>query len=76
MDEAMDFGEEVVIGALVRAADIHAGAIADGFEALEDFDVLRGIAGRVGLVSAEQLSVVGLRQVGPARRISAGGRSV
>ena len=33
-----DFGHKVVQGAFVRAADIHAGAFADGFQPLKDFD--------------------------------------
>src|SRR5262249_30741498 len=39
-----DFGDEVVEGALVGAADIHAGAAADRLQPFEDFDILRRIA--------------------------------
>ena len=35
-----DFGEQVVQGALVGAADVHAGTLAHRFEAFEDLDVL------------------------------------
>ena len=39
------FGEEVVVGAFVSAADIHAGALTDGLKAFQDLDILGGIAG-------------------------------
>ena len=52
-------GKQVVIGALVRAADIHAGALADGLEAFEDFNVLCGVTGRVGAHLVKQLSLLG-----------------
>ena len=38
-----NFGKEVVQRPLVRAPDIHARALADGLQALEDLDVLGGI---------------------------------
>ena len=41
-----DLGDEMMHGALVGAADIHAGAAANGLQPLEDFDVLGGIIGR------------------------------
>ena len=46
------FGGQVVIGALVGAADIHPGAAANGFEPLEHLDrrgvVIAGAGGRSG----------------------------
>jgi hypothetical protein len=39
-------GDQVMERALVGAADIHAGALADRLEAFEDLDVLGGIGGR------------------------------
>ena len=38
-------GDEMMHGPLVGAADIHAGAAANGLQALEDLDVLGGIIG-------------------------------
>ena len=38
-------GEEVMQGPLIRAADIHAGAAADGLKPLQHLDVLGGVAG-------------------------------
>ena len=40
-----DFGEQMVQSAFVGAADIHAGAFADGFQPLQHFDRRSGIAG-------------------------------
>ena len=39
-----DFGGEVVQGGLVRAADVHAGAAADGLQALKNLNVLGAVA--------------------------------
>ena len=41
-----DLVDEVVEPALARGADVHAGALAHGLEALEDGDVLCGVADR------------------------------
>src|SRR5690606_2887936 len=43
-----NFGHEVVEGALVGAADIHAGALAHGFEAFEHFDAFGGVVVAAG----------------------------
>ena len=40
-----DFVDEVVEAALVRAADVHAGAAADGLQSFKDGDVLGGVSG-------------------------------
>ena len=49
-------GGEMVDRPLVGAADIHAGAPPDRFEALQDLDVLGGIAlGRLGCQTVEQV---------------------
>ncbi len=40
-----DFGEQMVQGLLVGAADIHAGTAADRLKSLEHLDVARGVAG-------------------------------
>ena len=42
-----DFVDEVVEAALVGAADVHAGATADGLEAFEDLDIGGGVAFRL-----------------------------
>ena len=39
-----DLGEEMVQGALVRAADVHARSFPDGLQALEDLDILGGVS--------------------------------
>ena len=44
-------GEQVVHRLFVRAADIHAGAAADGLEAFEDFDVIFAVAAAFGGLS-------------------------
>ena len=38
------FGHEMMHGPLVGAADIHAGAAADGFQPLQHLDILGGVA--------------------------------
>ncbi len=43
-----DFGRQVMQRVHIRAADIHAGAAADGLQPLQHFDVLGGIALRCG----------------------------
>ena len=53
------FGEQMVIGALIRAADIHARTFADRFEALEDLDILGGIAGTFCTHLIKQLCLLG-----------------
>src|SRR4029078_11229564 len=45
-----DLGHEVMEAALIRCADIHAGAAADGLQSLEDLDVGRSIV--IGLRAA------------------------
>ena len=50
-----DFGGEVVEGGVVGAADIHAGAAADGLEAFEDFDVVGGVGVAGGGDGGEQV---------------------
>ncbi len=42
-----NLGREVVQRGVVGAADIHAGAAADRFQALQNLDVLGGVIGRV-----------------------------
>ncbi len=54
-----DFGEEVVEGALVGAADIHAGTFADRFEAFQDLDILGGIGGGIGEEVVDGLELPG-----------------
>ena len=53
------FGEQVMIGALVGAADIHAGPFADRFKALKNFNIFGRIAGRIWYHSVEQLCLIG-----------------
>ncbi len=43
-----DLPHEMVQAALARPADVHAGPLADGVEALEDLDVGSGVAGDLG----------------------------
>ncbi len=52
-------GKEVMIGALIRAANIHAGAFADRFKAFEDLDILGGIAGTFCTHLVKQLCLLG-----------------
>ena len=63
------FGDEVMQGALVGAADIHAGAAADGLQPLQDLDILGGIAGArfTGVGIVEQIRH-GDRTIGTASR--------
>ncbi len=58
-----DFGEQMVEGALVGAADIHAGALADGLQPLQHLDRGGGIAGggrcrRAGVAGQFDLGLV------------------
>ena len=45
-----DFIHQVVQAALGRVADVHAGTLADGFQAVEDGDLVRGIVVRVAVL--------------------------
>ena len=59
-----DLGHQVVHGPLVGAADIHAGAAADGLQPLEDLDVLGAIiGGGAAGVFFKKIGHVGLRVV-------------
>ena len=60
-------GDEMVQGALVGAADIHAGAAAHGLEPLQDLDVLGGVIGRF-LGRAEENRSFMRRDYGDAAR--------
>ena len=58
-----DFREQVVIGALVRAANIHARTSSDGLQAFEDLDVGSGIPrsrSGLGLRSGRGTKQIGL----------------
>ena len=44
-----DFVDQVVQAALGRVADVHAGTLADGFQAVEDGDLVRGIVVRIAV---------------------------
>ena len=46
-------GHEVVEGALVGAADVHAGALADGLEPLEHLDLRRAVIAARGVRPAQ-----------------------
>ncbi len=60
-----DLGDEVMEGALVGAADIHARPAAHRLQPLEDLDVLGGVAG--GLFAGEVVEKIG-RHDGPHYR--------
>ena len=65
-------GEQVVQRLLVGAADIHAGAAADGLEPLQYLDMFGGVA-RLGAAPARRLGAVGSLGGATAGRL-AGGR--
>ena len=54
-----DLPDEVVQAGAADAADVHARALADGFEAFEDGDVFRGVSGRhsVQLIVSQDVSM-------------------
>jgi hypothetical protein len=78
-----DFGEQVVQGPLVGAADIHARAFADGLQPLQHFDRRGGIVsghGRLGGVGLVRASIGAARALASERarecsRLRARGRS-
>ena len=53
------FGEQVMVGALICATDIHARPLANGLKSFKNFNILGRIARRIWYHGVEQLYLLG-----------------